>query len=118
MWGPAALYLFAVGSWGKALILVGVGAGVVGMIDNALRPILVGRDAGMSDYMILLSTLGGIATFGLSGVVIGPVIAGLFLTVWDIFAQEFGPHDDDAPAETLGDAPPVAVVDEAPDLAV
>ena len=105
VWGPAALYLLAVGSWGKALILVAIGAGVVGMVDNALRPILVGRDAGMPDYLILLSTLGGIAAVGLSGVVIGPVIAGLFLTVWDIFADEFGPLD--APSATDPDGPPL-----------
>ena len=107
VWVPAAGYLVAVGAWGKALVLVGVGAGGIGMIDNALRPILVGREAGMPDYLILLSTLGGIATFGLSGVVIGPVVAGLFLTVWDIFADEFGPHDAEAPvAQILDDPPP------------
>ena len=105
---PAAGYLVAVGAWGKALVLVGVGAGGIGMIDNALRPILVGREAGMPDYLILLSTLGGIATFGLSGVVIGPVVAGLFLTVWDIFADEFGPHEAEAPvAQIVDDLPPV-----------
>ena len=94
VWVPAAVYLLAIGSWGKALILVGVGAGIMGTVDNALRPILVGRDAGMPDYMILLSTLGGLATFGFSGLVIGPVVAGLFLTVWEIFTEEFGPGDD------------------------
>ena len=106
VWVPAAGYLVAVGSWGKALVLVGVGVGGIGMIDNALRPILVGREAGMPDYLILLSTLGGIATFGLSGVVIGPVVAGLFLTVWDIFADEFGPHDAEAPVAQIVDDPP------------
>ncbi|MEO0557888.1 MAG: AI-2E family transporter [Bacteroidota bacterium] len=94
VWGPAAIYLLLVGSWGKALILVIFGAGVIGVVDNALRPILVGRDAGMPDYLILLSTLGGLAAFGVSGLVIGPVVAGFFLTVWEIFAEEFGPVDD------------------------
>ena len=88
------------------------------MVDNALRPILVGRDAGMPDYLILLSTLGGIASFGLSGVVIGPVIAGLFLTVWDIFADEFGPLDTPELAAEVPVAPAPtepAPVDAAPD---
>lgn len=107
VWVPAAAYLLAVGAWGKALILVGVGAGGIGMIDNALRPILVGREAGMPDYLILLSTLGGIATFGLSGVVVGPVIAGLFLSVWDIFAAEFGPLDADDPTAQIDDEDPL-----------
>jgi len=94
VWGPAAIYLLLVGSWGKAIILVAIGAGVIGVVDNALRPILVGRDAGMPDYLILLSTLGGLAAFGVSGIVIGPIVAGFFLTVWEIFAEEFGPVDD------------------------
>ena len=94
VWGPAAIYLLLVGSWGKAIILVAIGAGVIGVVDNALRPILVGRNAGMPDYMILLSTLGGLAAFGVSGIVIGPIVAGFFLTVWEIFAEEFGAKDD------------------------
>ncbi|PAP77849.1 AI-2E family transporter [Rubrivirga marina] len=107
VWVPAALYLLATGAWVKALILGGIGAGIMGTVDNALRPVLVGRDAGMPDYMILLSTLGGLATFGFSGLVMGPIVAGLFLTVWEIFTEEFGPADD-APAEVPGLDPPEA----------
>ena len=100
VWFPAMIYLIATGAWVKALILVAVGVGVIGTVDNALRPILVGRDAGMPDYMILLTTLAGLATFGISGLVIGPIIGGLFMTVWAIFTEEFGPRDDaDAEAE-------------------
>jgi len=55
---------------------------VVGTIDNVLRPTLVGRDAQMSDLMIFVSTLGGLAVFGASGLVFGPVIAGVFVTIW------------------------------------
>lgn len=101
VWVPAAIYLLLTGAWVKALILAAIGAGVMGTVDNALRPVLVGRDAGMPDYMILLSTLGGLATFGFSGLVIGPVVAGLFLTVWEIFAEEFGPVDDHTPVPGL-----------------
>lgn len=90
VWAPAALFLFLSGEVFNGFILVGVGAGIIGLVDNALRPILVGRDAGMPDYLILLSTLGGIAAYGISGLVIGPVVAGLFLTVWEIFGEEFG----------------------------
>ncbi|HIG75994.1 MAG TPA: AI-2E family transporter [Bacteroidetes bacterium] len=99
VWVPAVGYLLATGAWIKAIILIGVGVGVIGTVDNALRPVLVGRDAGMPDYMILLTTLAGLATFGISGLVIGPVIGGLFLTVWAIFTEEFGPHDDEAEVE-------------------
>ena len=115
VWVPAAAYLLLTGAWVKALILVGVGAGIMGTVDNALRPILVGRDAGMPDYMILLSTLGGLATFGFSGLVVGPVVAGLFLTVWEIFTEEFGPADDPSPAPPPGlDAVEAEVVEEDP----
>ncbi len=110
VWVPAVVYLLISGAWGKALILTGVGAGIMGTVDNALRPILVGRDAGMPDYMILLSTLGGIGTFGFSGLVLGPIVAGLFLTVWDIFAEEFGPADDDVAVP--GDHPATAAAKE------
>ena len=112
VWAPAALYLLATGAWVKALILAGVGAGIMGTVDNALRPILVGRDAGMPDYMILLSTLGGLGTFGFSGLVVGPVVAGLFLTVWEIFTEEFGPADDDPSVPGLEPAHAAALEDD------
>lgn len=110
VWIPAALYLLATGAWVKALILAGIGAGIMGTVDNALRPVLVGRDAGMPDYMILLSTLGGLATFGFSGLVIGPVVAGLFLTVWTLFTEEFGQADTSA--QVPGDTPAEAAAEE------
>ena len=59
------------------------------MIDNILRPILVGRDTQMPDYLILLSTLGGIALIGISGFVLGPVIAAFFLAIWTMFATDY-----------------------------
>ena len=111
IWAPAALYLLLSGQVVQALILTGVGAGIMGTVDNALRPILVGRDAGMPDYLILLSTLGGLGTFGVSGLVIGPVVAGLFLTVWELFTEEFAPADTALP-DVPGDAPAEAAAAE------
>jgi len=106
VWIPAAAFLFATGEFGQGAILVGVGAGIIGLVDNALRPILVGQDAGMPDYVILLSTLGGIAAFGVSGLIIGPIVAGLFLTVWEIFAEEFGARDATRPQAEMEKADP------------
>lgn len=94
VWGPAAIYLFASGAIVKGIILVVFGALLIGTIDNILRPILVGRDTQLPDYLILLSTLGGLTVFGLSGFVLGPIIAGLFVTVWDMFVEEFEALDD------------------------
>lgn len=82
IWLPAAVVLIASGQLTKGLILIVIGAVVIGLVDNLLRPVLVGRDARLPDYIILLTTLGGIAVFGLSGVLIGPIIAALFFTVW------------------------------------
>jgi predicted PurR-regulated permease PerM len=82
VWLPAAIVLIASGQLTKGLILIMVGAVIIGLVDNLLRPVLVGRDARLPDYIILLTTLGGIAVFGLSGVLIGPIIAALFFTVW------------------------------------
>ena len=89
IWGPVAIYLFATGDWVQGLVLTGFGVGVIGLVDNVLRPILVGRDTKLPDYIVLLSTLGGIGLFGLSGFVIGPLIAVVFAAFWDIFAREF-----------------------------
>jgi hypothetical protein len=62
---------------------------VVGSIDNLLRPILVGRDTQMHELMILFGTLGGIIMFGVVGIIIGPIIAALFVTVWEIYGVAF-----------------------------
>ncbi|MCG5516092.1 MULTISPECIES: AI-2E family transporter [unclassified Ectothiorhodospira] len=100
IWAPVAIYLFAVGDWVQGLILTIFGAGVIGLVDNILRPILVGRDTKLPDYVVLLSTLGGIVTFGLNGFVIGPLIAVLFTAFWGIFMRDFhrGPEEQSASA--------------------
>jgi predicted PurR-regulated permease PerM len=89
VWGPAAVILLALGAYVKAIILIAGGVVVIGLVDNVLRPLLVGRDTQMPDYLVLLATLGGIAVFGISGFVIGPVIAAFFLVVWEMFADEY-----------------------------
>jgi len=88
VWIPAAIYLFITGSWIKGIILVVYGSCVVGLIDNFLRPILVGKGTKLPDYLVLFSTLGGFVLFGMNGFVIGPLIAAFFVALWDIFAQE------------------------------
>ena len=56
-------------------------------VDNLLRPLLVGRDTKMPDLLVLVSTFGGLASFGAVGLVIGPVIAGLFITIWSVLEE-------------------------------
>jgi len=89
VWIPVAIYMYATGDWAKASILVAYGAVIIGLADNVLRPILVGRDTKLPDYMVLFSTLGGISLLGINGFVIGPLIAALFLSFWTIFSKEF-----------------------------
>ena len=76
----------------KGAILLLYGVFVIGLADNILRPLLVGRDTKMPDWLILVSTLGGLTTFGISGFVIGPIVAAMFLAIWTMFgeAQEEG----------------------------
>ena len=90
VWLPAAIILFFQGEVGKAIAIIIVGSTLIGLADNLLRPRLVGQDTKMPDYLILISTLGGITWFGLSGFVIGPIIAALFLTCWQMMGKEFG----------------------------
>jgi predicted PurR-regulated permease PerM len=67
-------------------VLIAFGVLAIGLIDNLLRPLLVGKDTQMPDYVVLISTLGGLVLFGMSGFIIGPVIAALFIATWDLFA--------------------------------
>lgn len=84
IWGPVAIYFLATGDWVQGLILTAYGVLVIGLVDNILRPLLVGKDTKMPDYIVLISTIGGMTLFGLTGFVIGPTIAALFMAAWDI----------------------------------
>lgn len=104
IWVPAAIWLFATGSVGAAVGLTLWCVVAVGTVDNLLRPRLVGRDTEMSDLLIMLSTLGGLMLFGPLGLVMGPIVAALFVTVWDLYGTAFaeylpsvsGDHDEAA----------------------
>lgn len=87
VWAPAALVLILQGDITSGIILIVFGALVIGSIDNLLRPPLVGRGTQMPDYLVLFSTLGGIALFGISGIVAGPVVMAFFLTAWQIYGE-------------------------------
>ena len=90
VWVPAAIIMAVQGNWTDAIIIVAFGILAIGLVDNLLRPLLVGRDTKMPDYLVLIATLGGIASFGLAGFVLGPVIAALFLTVWQMMRRRYG----------------------------
>ena len=69
-----------------ALLVLAWGLFVIGLADNLLRPLLVGKDTRLPDYVVMFTTLGGLAVFGINGFVIGPTIAALFMAVWHIQA--------------------------------
>ena len=89
VWVPVVIVLFLNGQYLTATLLLVWCAAVVGTIDNFLRPVLVGRDAKMPDLLILIGTLGGLFLFDPIGFIVGPIICGLFLTVWDIYGATF-----------------------------
>lgn len=88
VWIPVVIYFFAVGAFLKASILSFVGIVVIGLVDNLLRPPLVGKDTKMPDYVVLTATIGGMSLFGINGFVIGPLIAALFIATWALFIAE------------------------------
>ena len=96
VWAPVAIYLIATGSMIEGLGLAAWGAGVMGMVDNLLRPILVGKETKLPDYLVLLSTIGGLSIFGVNGFLIGPAIAALFVATWALFSHEEGATPEDA----------------------
>ena len=103
VWVPAVIWLFATG---ETVAAIGLGFWcllVVGSVDNVLRPWLVGRDTKMSDLLVLISTLGGLFLFGAVGFILGPIVAALFVTIWDIYGRVFRDY--------LPDEPPAQIVD-------
>ncbi|MBN9123785.1 MAG: AI-2E family transporter [Nitrosospira sp. 56-18] len=86
IWAPVAIYFLFTGAIWQGLTLTAFGVLVIGLVDNLLRPLLVGKDTQLPDYVVLISTLGGMVLFGLNGFVIGPVIAALFIAAWDLFS--------------------------------
>lgn len=90
VWVPVAAYFLLTGALWQGIVLVLFCVLVIGMVDNLLRPLLVGKETKLPDYLILISTLGGMALVGLNGFVIGPLVAALFIAAWDLFS----PHED------------------------
>lgn len=87
VWIPAVIFLFASGELVTAILLTLYFVIIVGLADNILRPLLVGKDTRMPDYLILLTTIGGLQFFGINGFVLGPMVAALFISSWNLLAE-------------------------------
>ncbi len=92
VWVPAAIVLLVQGQYWNMTILLVICGGLGGNIDNLLRPRLVGKDTEMHDLFVLFSTLGGISLFGILGIIVGPIIAALFITLWEMYGRAFGAY--------------------------
>lgn len=95
VWAPVGVALLVSGEIWQGIFVLASGFIVISSADNVLRPILVGRDTGIPDWIILITTLGGLSIAGFSGIVIGPLVAGLFLASWSIL-QEQRAEDEEA----------------------
>ena len=95
VWAPMGVYLLLTGDLWQGIFVLGSGFVIISSADNVLRPILVGRDTGIPDWIILVTTLGGLSLAGISGIVLGPLVAGLFLATWSIL-QEQRAEDEEA----------------------
>lgn len=117
IWAPVAVYFLLTGAMWQGVVLILFGVLVIGLVDNVMRPLLVGKDTKIPDWVILISTLGGLAVFGLNGFVIGPLFAALFIACWDLFPSALQLHDQEDPLTVqvvsvespaaLDDTPPV-----------
>lgn len=92
VWLPVSIYLLATGSTTEGIVLLLCGIFIISMVDNVLRPILVGQDTRMPDYVVLISTLGGLSVLGINGLIVGPVIAAMFISAWEIFGESRAAH--------------------------
>ncbi len=101
VWIPAVIYLAATGQYPQAIGVLLFCTLVVGQIDNILRPMLIGRDTQMPELLIFFGTLGGIGLFGVFGFILGPIVAALFMTVWEMYGETFS----DYLSEIKGDKP-------------
>jgi predicted PurR-regulated permease PerM len=88
VWAPAAVWLMLSGSVGRGITLLAIGAGVIGLVDNFLRPALLSGRTQLNGLLVFVSLLGGIAAFGFLGLVIGPVIMATAITMLDAYTKD------------------------------
>ena len=115
IWGPVAIYFLATGQVSHGIILIAYGVLVIGLVDNILRPLLVGKDTKMPDWVVLISTVGGMSLVGINGFVIGPLIAAMFMATWDLFADAINSNGKAASAVAAPDRDAPNDGEDAPD---
>jgi predicted PurR-regulated permease PerM len=89
VWGPVAAYLFWTGPIWKGFAMIGVGVGLVGLMDNFLQPLLVGSGADLPVLFLFFASLGGLAYFGFVGLFLGPILLGIAVAVFQIYRDNY-----------------------------
>lgn len=112
VWGPIALFLLATGAQGQALMLTFYCVVVIGLVDNLLRPLLVGKQTRLPDWLVLLTSLGGIDMLGTNGILIGPVVATLFIAAWQVLSHVRYHETNTANASPAASASPLRITHE------
>ena len=96
VWIPAAIWLFSTGHAGRAIVLIAICGALGATIDNILRPVLLGGRASLNGLLVFISVLGGIAVFGVLGVVLGPIVVATAVGILDVYSgkemQRRAPH--------------------------
>jgi predicted PurR-regulated permease PerM len=88
VWVPAALFLAASGSWGKAIILAAFGAGVIGLADNFIRPYVISGRVNLHPLLVFFALLGGAQAFGFLGLFIGPATLSVTVAIVELLRAE------------------------------
>ncbi len=92
VWGPVAAYLLWTGPIWKGIVMIGIGVGLVGLMDNLLKPLLVGSKADLPVLFLFFASLGGLAYFGFIGLFLGPILLGIALAVFQIYRENYQEH--------------------------
>jgi predicted PurR-regulated permease PerM len=102
VWAPAAIWLALSGSLVKGVILAAVGLGIMGQVDNVVRPLLLSGKAKLSTLVLVISLLGGVSAFGVIGIVLGPLVAALVTAL----LESYGASLPGTSTPAAGKAPP------------
>lgn len=97
IWVPAVIFLALNDQVGAAIGVALWCLIVVGTVDNLLRPALIGKDTKMPDLLVLLSTLGGLILFGITGIIVGPILGALFITAWSLWSSSIDQYEETLP---------------------
>ena len=93
IWGPCVIYLFGTGAWGQGIFLLAFGAGVISLVDNIVKPLIIGDRTKIPTLFLFLGILGGIRAYGVIGVFLGPALLAIIIAFLRIYRDDYGLRD-------------------------